>query len=181
MDADTSNEHQSLSFSNDSLFIENGNYVDLGGLRDSDWTETGNYTYNVSDNIGIGSTSPSEKLEVSGNIKLSGRIIQESWIVPSLLNSWVNFNSGFEASVYYKDKEGVIHLKGVVKSGTSRTILILPTGYRPINTRIMTVPSAYSTGLVVGFIDIKNNGEIKYTPNSTIPLWISLNGIPFRP
>ncbi len=39
------------------------------------WTLAGTNTYNTTGNVGIGTSNPSEKLEVSGNVKASGSII----------------------------------------------------------------------------------------------------------
>jgi hypothetical protein len=57
-----------------------GNGSQLTGLSGLGWTtSSGNvYLTTSSDNVGIGTTSPREKLEVVGNIKLSGVIQQNS-------------------------------------------------------------------------------------------------------
>lgn len=53
---------------------------------------------------------------------------------PAFLNSWVNFSAGYEVASFYKDPFDVVHIRGLVKSGTiNTTIFILPTGYRPAN------------------------------------------------
>lgn len=38
------------------------------------WEKTGNYIYELNDSIGIGTNSPAEKLDIDGNIQLSGKI-----------------------------------------------------------------------------------------------------------
>lgn len=58
---------------NDSLFF-NGNPLGL-------WKQMGNNIYYNSGNVGIGTTTPGEKLEVSGNIKATGTIQSGSSIV----------------------------------------------------------------------------------------------------
>ncbi len=48
------------------------------GGDDGDWTVAGNTMYsNNSGNVGIGTQTPDEKLEVAGNIKLNGNIVSD--------------------------------------------------------------------------------------------------------
>jgi hypothetical protein len=45
-----------------------------------------------------------------------------------------------ETAAFYKDKEGVVHLKGFVKTGTGAlagAMFNLPAGYRPANTKVL--------------------------------------------
>jgi hypothetical protein len=49
-------------------------YYDVGWrelVNDKDWTEGSGILYNTTDNVGIGTASPSEKLEVRGKIKIN--------------------------------------------------------------------------------------------------------------
>ena len=71
VDGSVTNELQTLSMSNDSLFIHRGNSVYLGLLRDNDWVENGNYTYNDADSIGIGTNSPDATLDLNGSFQLT--------------------------------------------------------------------------------------------------------------
>ena len=58
----------------------------------------------------------------------------EAFIAPTLLNSWVNFDVAINNSAgYYKDAFGIVHLRGLVKTGTvGLAIFALPVGYRPV-------------------------------------------------
>lgn len=52
----------------------------------------------------------------------------------TLQASWVNYGGTLVTAGYYKDAEGVVHISGVVKSGTMTdftTIATLPVGFRP--------------------------------------------------
>lgn len=61
----------------------------------------------------------------------------EAWTVPSLTNLWVAYGAGFLGPAFCKDPTGFVHLRGMVKSGTSNTaIFTLPVGYRPSATII---------------------------------------------
>jgi len=54
---------------------------------------------------------------------------------PAFENSWVNYGTTFDTAAYYKDALGIVHVKGLVKSGTATAaIFTLPTGYRPAST-----------------------------------------------
>lgn len=55
-----------------------------------------------------------------------------TWISPTLGNSWVNFGGSYTTAGYYKDNEGIVRLRGVIKNGTlSTAIFTLPVGFRP--------------------------------------------------
>lgn len=54
------------------------------------------------------------------------------WTAPTLLNSWVNFGSGNQVAGFFRDANGFVHLRGMVKSGTlTLAAFTLPAGYRP--------------------------------------------------
>ena len=100
---------------------------------------------------------------------------QENWIVPTLLNSWENF-SGIHASVgYYKDTMGVVHVKGVLKSGgVGVTCFVLPSGYRP--SEYMEYASIAQSG--VAQIEIGSDGAVVIASGSAT--WTSMCNISFR-
>jgi hypothetical protein len=66
---------------------------------------------------------------------------------PEFLNSWVN-TSGIihgEPVAFYKDHEGVVHLRGAAMSGTAlEPIFHLPPGFRPAGSSVIRVPVACS-------------------------------------
>ena len=127
--------------------------------------------------IAFGKVSESDNMEIALDLDLSGEFIQEDRQTPTLLNSWVNYGSGYESASYFKDKCGVVHLAGMVKSGTTTAetvIFTLPEGYRPrtsekffcVSLNAICVIDVYATG----------NVAIKTGANSG---WISLSGISF--
>ena len=62
--ADT--DDQTISVSNDTLFIEDGNFVVVPG--DGDWARNGDDLYNLNTgNVGVGTMIPNAKLEVHGS------------------------------------------------------------------------------------------------------------------
>ncbi len=126
-------------------------------------------------NVGIGTEVPAQKLDVNGNVNISGAIINEAFQVPALLNSWVIFGAGDATPGYYKDKEGRVHLKGTIKGGTSALLFFLPPGYRPVGMLNFIVDNNFSPlTLRVG-----NDGGVTLGSgynNSAL----SLNGVSFR-
>ena len=108
---------------------------------------------------------------------VGGKFISESWITPTLLSDWVNYDAVNESVAgYYKDAMGVVHLKGTLKGGVgSGTIWNLPAGYRPSERQwfATSINSSFS------YVAVYTNGNI-------IPLAAGgtgrtiLNGISFR-
>ncbi len=115
---------------------------------------------------------------IAGNLNISGEIkTVDDWITPSMGNSWVNYDTNFNQVGYFKDKSGIVYLRGLIKNGTfggSTVIFTLPVGYRPIK-RCLFMRISDS---VLGRCDIANNGAvIAYSGDNS---WFSLEGISFR-
>ncbi len=88
----------------------------------------------------------------------------ESWQVvasTSFLNGWTNYDTAVHNSAaYWKDPMGVVHLRGVIMSGTFNTdatgqVFLLPAGFRPARHEVFAAASSslgearvYSTGYV---------------------------------
>lgn len=114
-----------------------------------------------------------------GNIKLSGSIVdQEAWIGVSYQNSWVNYGGATYAPVtYFKDKNGMVHLRGLMKSGTcGSTAFTLPAGYRPAYRLIFPSITASS----VGRLDVLADGTVLPDPTMCNNLYFSVEGVTFR-
>lgn len=106
---------------------------------------------------------------------------QQAWQTPTLQNGWVNYQNpvtNFPGAGYYKDSLGNVHVRGLIKSGTtsSNTLLFtLPAGYRPAyDLHIPIVSNSAAAGLIV-----KQDGivQVLYGVSSN---WVDLSSITFR-
>jgi hypothetical protein len=105
---------------------------------------------------------------------------QEAWITPTLINSWVDYNSGnYGDPGYMIDTLGYVHLKGLVKNGTATAnVFVLPAGYRP-EKRLIFAGLHYDGQTLGCRIDVTEAGEvvaIGITSNS----WLSFDNITFK-
>lgn len=104
-----------------------------------------------------------------------GSLLIEAVQTPTFENSWVNFGGGNTNAGYWKDKQGMVHLQGMVKSGTiNTTIFTLPSEYRPSTNKYFTVNSNNAFGSVIVWSD----GRV--VPNVGSNVFVSLEGISFR-
>ncbi len=102
---------------------------------------------------------------------------QPAFIAPTLINSWVNFGSGYQTAGYYKDGSGRVWLTGMIKDGTAipdTSLFVLPAGYRPVTSNLFVVNSNFTFGTVQVTPD--GNVSIKAGTNA----WLSFEGISFR-
>jgi hypothetical protein len=115
---------------------------------------------------------------------------------PAFQNGYSNSGAGFETAAFYKDREGVVHLKGNV-TGAAATIFYLPAGDRPASGKELDFPVECNctvtdsnsptpdevnvpTGRLQIFGDVGApalNGAVNMTGISSA---VSLNGITFR-
>lgn len=99
-------------------------------------------------------------------------------------NGWTNFGSGFAPAAYTMTDDGFVHLRGLIKGGTSGSTAVaftLPSNppnkvYRPAaGTELFGVATAPDG--TAGRIDIQTNGNVIMAKVSST--WVSLNGISF--
>jgi hypothetical protein len=119
----------------------------------------------------------------------------EAWHVvgapgePRFLNGWENVGDEGEAAAFYKDREGIVHLRGFVNGGSERFVFVLPPGSRPASGKTLdfTVacyglpgcPNSLNAASVTGpgfpeSADREGVVSIPYGAN------VSLDGITFR-
>jgi hypothetical protein len=94
---------------------------------------------------------------------------------PAFQNSWVNYGAGYQTAAFYKDLFGVVHFKGLVKSGTvGAAIFTLPSGYRPIAETIFVANAAGAFG------DLRVSAVGNVWLNAGTNGYLSIDGISFR-
>jgi hypothetical protein len=116
-------------------------------------------------------------IDASGNLFLLGQIEEEGWTDATLQNSWAHYGSPFANAGFYKDKQGVVHLRGVIRNGvtTTNTVLFtLPAGYRPPTRKLI---ATQSNGSEARF-DIATNGDVLIQIGSST--WFSFENCSFR-
>jgi len=104
-------------------------------------------------------------------------IDQEAWTAPTLLNSWVDFGSGFQGARYRITKEGIVMIQGLVKNGTAANadIFTLPAGYRPAAQLILPARSSAGASEIrinaSGVVEMTNGGSTTWN-NITVSFQI---------
>jgi hypothetical protein len=97
-------------------------------------------------------------------------------IAPTLLNGAANLG-GFAPATYFKDGDGVVHLRGTVvlgASGAGASIFVLPSGYLPsANERFSVIQNG-----AIGLCTVKTDGTVEAT-TGTNSQYFNLSGISF--
>jgi hypothetical protein len=100
------------------------------------------------------------------------------WRTPTLLNSWVDHASAgttYNQRGYYKDANGIVHLRGLVKNGTvNQPIFNLPAKYRPVKDEVLLC----NANDAFGALYVKANGDVVLASGSNT--FCSLDGISVR-
>jgi hypothetical protein len=109
---------------------------------------------------------------------------------------WTNYGGGYNDAEYFRDRAGVVHLKGVVKAADGTTYNCgdpldnpagqavisdsLPLGYRPDAAWAVATISNNAPGR----INVENDGivaiELGFPTFANAKQWVSLDGISFR-
>jgi hypothetical protein len=119
------------------------------------------------------------------NISIGGTIVQDGWTRLALRNNWVVYGLPWNPEPgFFRDKNGIVHLRGLVKGGLvdggplieNFPIAVLPDGYRPQYREMYIVCTGGPD--TAGRCDIDTDGRI--VPVSGRNGWFSLDGITFR-
>lgn len=81
------------------------------------------------------------------------------WRALTLTNGWVNFGGGWSNAEVMKDSAGMVHVHGMIKSGTigSFPLTTLPQGYRPANTICFPTRSNNAFAIIEVYADGRVN------------------------
>lgn len=101
-----------------------------------------------------------------------------SWTnVSTFANGWSAYGAGYSTPAYRKDSNGVVHLKGLIQSGTIGSVAFnLPAGYRPPEHMLFACESSNGSS-TFGVTDIQSTGDV--TPKVGGNTFFSLDGISF--
>ena len=103
---------------------------------------------------------------------------EPDWLPVTYKNGWVDYDTTYGGAKYYKDALGLVHLQGLIKSGTTTSgtaFFTLPAGYRPGVRLIFPVTSNNA----IARVDIQTNGDV--TANAGVASnWVNLSNIVFR-
>lgn len=105
------------------------------------------------------------------------RYASTNWTSLTLDNGWVTYSSGYNAPAYYRDSDGFVHIRGMIRSGTVANDLVvatLPAGYRPARRELQ---NCYSNAGIMR-CDVDASGNIRIYPSTNS--WFSLDNITFR-
>ena len=142
------------------------------------------FTPDALDIAGAGTDEGNRKIKfwAEGGATFTGPITavlaQDAVQAPALLNGWVNHGGGFANAGFWKDREGMVHIQGLIRNGTTATstiLFMLPVGYRPTARLLFTV----NANNVFGRVDVLPSGEVMIATIAS-NAFLSLDGILFR-
>lgn len=112
-----------------------------------------------------------------GALHYFDRTREADWIPAVMQGAWVWYGSAFPPAGYLKDKFGVVHCRGLIKSGVVPSVAFtLPVGYRPLYNIVAITASNNNTGR----IDINSaTGNVTISAPSS-NAYVDLSQIMFR-
>lgn len=109
---------------------------------------------------------------MNATVKTVQIAMQDDWIAPTLLNSWVNHDPPNWESAGYRKRNGLVEARGLIKNGTlGAAAYRLPVGYRPEKGMVVVCDSNGAHGR----LDIYSNGNV--IPISGSTAWFSVRAM----
>ena len=135
----------------------------------------GQLYFTVDDNLYIRDMGGGIKFHFDTN---NAVLRQDGWTGAPLTQGWVNYGGGYNGAGFFRDRQGIVHLRGLVRGGSTgynATIFVLPGGYRPAARELIAVCTSENT---IGRVDIMTDGRV--VPSRVSNAWVSLDNITFR-
>ena len=139
--------------------------VDSASVSNSKMANMATQTFKGRNTAGTGSP---EDLSIATAQTMLGLVAPDSgWTAPSLLNSWVNYDTSFAPAVgYRKTSDNLVVIRGLVKNGAiGNAVFNLPSGYRPSGGSLLF--STISNG-AVGRVDVQATGDVVAVAGSNV-------------
>ncbi|MBC7459517.1 hypothetical protein H7200_02270 [Candidatus Saccharibacteria bacterium] len=110
--------------------------------------------------------------------RATGATCTTQWCAMALQNSWVYYGAPFTTPQYTKSSDGVVMLKGLVRSGSSATATVatLPVGYCPAETQLLAV-SSNAVWARLDVIPQANDTCLLVPAAGATTTWLSLDSI----
>ena len=143
---------------NGEMFTRDG--VNVGNRNTHLETDGSFYRYRgqvyitVDDNLYIRDMNSSIKFHFDTN---AGIIHQENWKSLPRASNWVNYGGGYNSAEYFKDKMGIVHLRGLIKKGTGAHMGTLPADCSPLRRELHVVSTSPNAA---GRVDILADGRV---------------------
>lgn len=114
---------------------------------------------------------------LDGNMLRAGRW---PWVVPTLQGAWVDYGGVWSTAGHIKDADGLVFLKGMVKSGSTGTnCIVLPSDSWPVNGQIFFAVCSIAGTLTICRIDVSVTGGVNLQPGAGSLDWVSLERVRF--
>jgi hypothetical protein len=122
-------------------------------------------------------TASSTKIATSESIKAYVDNLETNPVNLTLLNDTVAFGGDYEVPSYYRTKDNIVHLRGLMKDSTTNPIATLPSGFRPAKRLLFATYQDEGTTDTEGRVDILANGNIDIVAGNVT--FNSLDGVSF--
>lgn len=97
---------------------------------------------------------------------------------PGYQNGWTTLTGNNVPAAFFKDPNGLVHIRGLITSGTAAAAFTLPAGYRPYRDGYRNV---VSTNSGADRADVNTDGTVIPQTSKAGGGWFDLSGIaPFR-
>jgi hypothetical protein len=115
--------------------------------------------------VGIGTANPTNITANDANpnvdLEITGSIRQDGWVDVGLENGWENYGGNFNSAGYFRDKNGIVHLKGLVRFGAVNTRLFtLPVGFRPARNELFAIMAHDGSSHTVSRVTVLSDGQV---------------------
>jgi hypothetical protein len=123
------------------------------------------------------------KTQLACTVASPGLLTQEAWNALSYGTNWGAFGGSYITPGYYKDSNGTVHLRGLIKTSAAQaagsTLFTLPAGYRP--SAVMRFgPSGNIAGTDTSVVvEAFGAGPVFLNAAALINSYVSLDGISF--